>query len=455
MAEYDISDWVEAQNRFRRATKRDIKASHDMHGWRTQPKRPKMRQLTSSLGNTYQTPEDDYQDYMRFFRAATDAVKSDKYTETGKARDIKTPADYIDFAFGKNTKAPVIEQEGVGHIAYMWYASRYQVLKVQFVNNGSVVAYFRVPNTIVATLFDLAQTGTTRYTENGQRHLLGIYFWDLIRIRGTVHGSRYKFEYVQDNSSGNLAGRPYGSGENYWTTETGPNKNIALAKDNRDAAIALKHLISSNPELALSMINGKRENKITQDELLGLLSKFDSDIAEYDKRITELEAAQNKEVTRKVSHSIMPDDLVDNLGNFKALTNRIGSTPTQNEVDAYNAESIRKTGEMPNQSIAEFDEHGKPRYNYVPLSKQQRAEMQDALTTRAEVERVTKLHNQSRKQNILWDVDRIDSLVDKLGEEGKLGKGGVNNFYNHLPNVEDQFNYLKARGFIPENAKFR
>jgi hypothetical protein len=63
-----------------------------------------------------------------------------------------------------------------------------------------------------------------------QRHILGIEFWDLIRIRGTVHGTRYKFEYVEDNNNGysstntngNLPGRPYASGKYKEVKEYSP-----------------------------------------------------------------------------------------------------------------------------------------------------------------------------------------------------------------------------------------
>lgn len=206
--------WKQAHDTFKRSTK---KQRHDswniLNGWRSLPKQPPMRDLTSTSGNHYQMPEDDYEEYMTFYRSATDSELSESYKKSGRARDVQTPADYIDRAFGKNTKGKIMETEGKGHILHMAYARSYQILKVTFWNN-TVVAFFRVPIGLATHLFALALSDVTRPDARGiQRHILGIRFWDLIRIRGTVHGSRYKFEYVEDNNTGGLPGRKFGSGE--------------------------------------------------------------------------------------------------------------------------------------------------------------------------------------------------------------------------------------------------
>ena len=223
--------WKKSHDAFKRSTKKQrAEGWNILNGWRTLPKQPPMRDLTSSAGNHYQMPEDDYEEYMTFYRSAVPSELSESYKQSGRARDVQTPADYIDRAFGKNTKAKILETDGKGHILHMAYARAYQILKVTFWNN-TVVAFFRVPNELAMHLFALAMSDITRPDARGiQRHILGIEFWDLIRIRGTVHGTRYKFEYVEDNNNGysstntngNLPGRPYASGKYKEVQEYSP-----------------------------------------------------------------------------------------------------------------------------------------------------------------------------------------------------------------------------------------
>ena len=115
-----FGDYSAYQN-FRRATKKQLKNAWTEKGW----KKPAMRNLTDSKGNSIQVPEDDYQDYMTFYRAASDGQQSDQYTASGRLKDVQTPADYVDYAFGKNTKVAPVVQQGVGHIQLLEYAPRH------------------------------------------------------------------------------------------------------------------------------------------------------------------------------------------------------------------------------------------------------------------------------------------------------------------------------------------
>lgn len=90
--------------------------------------------------------------------------------------------------------------EGAGHIAKIEYAQMQQVLRVTFVTDGAIALFFRVPTAIAGELIHLAQNpdAIQMRRERGKwkpRHLLGIRFWDLVRIRGQRHGARYPFEY--------------------------------------------------------------------------------------------------------------------------------------------------------------------------------------------------------------------------------------------------------------------
>lgn len=86
------------------------------------------------------------------------------------------------------------KQEGCGHITMLEYATRSQVLRVTF-KSGSICLFFRVPDQVAGTLFALARSKATQIRKGVERHVLGITFWDLVRIRGSRVGARYNFEY--------------------------------------------------------------------------------------------------------------------------------------------------------------------------------------------------------------------------------------------------------------------
>lgn len=191
----------------------------DGAGWTHLPKRPEMRKLTDPLtGNLYDMPVNDYSDFLSFIR--TDSELSEEYKKSGRLKDTATPADYIDYVFNK-TKRGKLVQEGCGHISLLEYDPYYQLLRVTFTNNGTVVVFFRVPNTVANTLIALAQSKATGIGRDGsRRHQLGIYFWDLIRIRGTKYGARYAFEYSEGGPTGEPGGRKQGG---YYEVDTGPS----------------------------------------------------------------------------------------------------------------------------------------------------------------------------------------------------------------------------------------
>lgn len=105
--------------------------------------------------------------------------------------------DYIEKGFAKNAKFQAVK--GVGHIALLEYNAYRQLLRVTFRVGNSVCVFFRVPKTVFGELYSLCDErkidGSRRSDHN---HLLGIRFWDLVRIRGTCHGAKYKFVYTRD-----------------------------------------------------------------------------------------------------------------------------------------------------------------------------------------------------------------------------------------------------------------
>lgn len=103
------------------------------------------------------------------------------------------------------------DEKGCGHIARVKYNTRSQVMQVTFnkrdsrgnvLGEASTVTYFQVPSTAAGELVHLARLGgtsgaaMTNATFDGKwRHLLGVRFWDLVRIRGSRTGGQFPYTY--------------------------------------------------------------------------------------------------------------------------------------------------------------------------------------------------------------------------------------------------------------------
>lgn len=151
--------------------------------WDKSPKKPKTKTVRLYNGRTVEVPDADFEDFIGHFASPP----SDPYSEVGK---------YIDKAFENLDR--VQEVEGCGHIVLIEYVPTYQILRVEFATDGAVVVFFRVPKEVYSELYYLANTKQTAISavDGTQRHVLGMRFWDIIRIRGQREGSRYRYEYV-------------------------------------------------------------------------------------------------------------------------------------------------------------------------------------------------------------------------------------------------------------------
>lgn len=153
----------------------------------------KMHELTDpATGKPYEVPDDDYRQYI--------GQKQDKSIE-----------NYVADAFGSSADVKVVEPRATGgdtgHIIKLEYVVMYNILRVTFKKpskDGQVVAYMNVPAPVAGELLYLAEANPTQVsaTNGSIRHVLGMRFWDLVRIRGTIHGTRYPFKYVTDMGNG-------------------------------------------------------------------------------------------------------------------------------------------------------------------------------------------------------------------------------------------------------------
>ena len=149
------------------------------------------RKLHDTNGNIYDVYYYPDVDYHLGFSAQND---QERLAVAQKAFDPDNPIH-----------GEVIKQKGRGHIAMLEYAQREHILRVTFTNNGAVCIFFDVPTAVAGELIHLADKNTTRHKDG--RHMLGIRFWDYIRIRGTQHGAKYPFEYESHGSGTVVQGR--------------------------------------------------------------------------------------------------------------------------------------------------------------------------------------------------------------------------------------------------------
>ena len=140
-----------------------------------------------NTGKQYNMPDGDIEQYIGF-------KKGDKSVEK-----------YVADAFSSANDVKVQKTNG-GHILMLEYSETYLILRVTFekmAKEGNVVVYMNVPSSVAAELLVLARSGATQYSsvDGHMRHVLGMRFWDLIRVRGYVHATRYPFEYVHDSDN--------------------------------------------------------------------------------------------------------------------------------------------------------------------------------------------------------------------------------------------------------------
>lgn len=201
-----LSPWNPMYGEYKKLTKAQLKSIGADY---SKVKKPKKKTIHLADGTTAQVIDSELGVPLGFsqmygYRGASDTI-------TGS--DGKTSQDYAEHAFDGKHKTSKWSGD-CGHITGLEYSTYFQLLKVNF-RAGDVVIYYRVPSTVAAELLHFAETGqeTTNTFDGTQRHVLGVRFWDLIRIRGTKHGSRYRFEYQNKvEGSGGPLGRP-SSGE--------------------------------------------------------------------------------------------------------------------------------------------------------------------------------------------------------------------------------------------------
>lgn len=179
-----VSDWDPTG--YKRVSKKNLSRYYSEHGYSID-KIPMRAIVDPNTGKKYKVPVDDYNNYVTFTRDTSMTDDLEKYIAGAKFGTDEA----------KNEKYGSYALEGCGHIKYIEYDGWRMLLRVTFWNDD-IVVYFRVPEAVAGQLAIYAESKQTQIGQDGktERHLLGIRFWDLVRIRKTVHGSRFRFRYT-------------------------------------------------------------------------------------------------------------------------------------------------------------------------------------------------------------------------------------------------------------------
>lgn len=219
-------------------------------GWKRDPLRPATKQIVTGLDGkqhkvTFYGDFDDndnlvsyYSDHVGF-RPNTSVDYDERMKFAEEAFNGDDPANNI-----------IVKDMPDGHISKLEFERKHQTLRVTF-ENGDVCIFFTIPDQVAGELLALADpskiAGYHRYgSKRGQeRHLLGVRFWDLVRIRGQRHGARYPFEY--EHKASRRVHVSKGSGRRVFEM---PRDSVAREKILRVLPARYKSMFAENLDLA-------------------------------------------------------------------------------------------------------------------------------------------------------------------------------------------------------------
>jgi len=148
---------------------------------------------------------------LDFKAGAVHTRNSGRYA--GEQYDISSRLRRGKITNGKDTNF-IKSEGGEGHIQKVVYNIPYSIMEVTFAKGGyrgNVCVFFEVPVSVAYQICNAIETNATVpfyqkewvrgkklwvKTDRDEVHLAGVLFWDYIRVRTTVSGVRYPFEYM-------------------------------------------------------------------------------------------------------------------------------------------------------------------------------------------------------------------------------------------------------------------
>jgi len=201
---------------------------------------PKVRRSRILDGGDFYMPEQDYRALHNYYNENETSLTQGWLQGKKLARDIRSPADLVAYAFeNKAQQGNIMEAECKGgHIKSLKYNALYSLLMVEFTKRGDTVVFFNLPNDVAVRLIILGKNGTMAPGAKGEdRHAVGVEFWNLVRVRGTLHKTYFPFAYTVDNRTGAASGRREGIGPDgkpskyIYTKEMRPDARFKSSRD--------------------------------------------------------------------------------------------------------------------------------------------------------------------------------------------------------------------------------
>jgi hypothetical protein len=271
-----LAPWSEGYegNPFRRFTVKQQKAAGlrnpgkgwiSKDAWDKMPKHPPMTEHILPSGQRVKVIDGDYDAYIGFQRPDTNKT-------VAMLAEISDAFNLADSERGQSKKPLGVKHvDGVGHINWLEYNPMRQIMMVEFATDQAVVVYFQVPGNVYQILAHHAESGGTR--QDG-KHMLGIEFWNYIRIRGQITGSRYRYVYTQDGMSLTGAtstdgGSPISVAEKEEARKEKEQPQSTSGKVNRTTAVAYAR--------SRGVAQAKLD-KMSDQELVALMNKLREDI---------------------------------------------------------------------------------------------------------------------------------------------------------------------------------
>ena len=292
------------------------------------------RKLKSNLtGDVYLLPRQDYEELVKYFGEHHSELSEGYNNGKQLYRKIQTPADYIDYAFEKKSqqKQLITQECQGGHIKAITYNSLYMLLMVEFTNRGDVCVFFNLPANVASTLLYLAKNNTMAPPDkNGrERHAVGVEFWNLVRVRGSIHDTRFPFQYTKDFRTGEAFGRREGygpdGGVSKWIYNKDPVPDARFKnKDDVDAKLRTTpfRIKREDYERQSSMLEeeAKRDSYAGEDKFESLTEDdlaYYFDKGNYNKDLVRVDGSNRKKL-QSIYDKYMAEDYgePDEIGNM-------------------------------------------------------------------------------------------------------------------------------------------
>ena len=247
------------------------------------PKKPQMVRVQMFNGRATYVPVGDVRNYIGFQAMSPEQITLTIAAEIEKSWEVEQGK-------GRYYTCP-----GVGHIGGIRYNPSTGVMEVAF-KDGATVTFLDVPKELYLELEQYGISGSMMLgVDSKQRHLQGIRFWDLVRIRGQHTGARYPFTTVTTawGGAGDKGSTDAGWGGYNADAQQFMDAQREATADHQpveDVSESKEHYLQRTKEVLSTKYDGGQQRKIKELEEL-VDKKYEVGSAKHDEMWTMFEKA--------------------------------------------------------------------------------------------------------------------------------------------------------------------